>query len=152
MTVYLEDLSAGQELVSVRRTVTEADIAAFAELSGDFNPLHLDAAWVRENTPYRDCIAHGLLVVSISSGLATPGLDDLLVIGYLEVTRTFAAPAYAGDTIQAHWRVLETRRSRSRPDAGVVRLGLEVRNQDGAVLQHGTDVNLVGARPAEAPG
>ena len=145
-TVYLEDIEPGQELVSARRTITEADIMAFCGVSGDFNALHTDDIFVREQTPFRGRIAHGLLVLAISSGLRSAG-DEWQVIAYLEETRKFRAPTYPGDTIRARLRVESARRSRSRPDTGVVTLSVEVTNQDGVVVQEGSDVLLVGARP-----
>lgn len=150
MTVYLEDLKPGEELISAGRTVTETDIVSFAGLSGDFNPLHMDETWVRENTPFATRIAHGILVLSISSGLRTPVLDELAVIAFLELSRTFVAPTHPGDTIRARWSVLETRRSQSRPGTGVVRLAVEVVKQDGSIVQRGTDAYLVGAAPEGA--
>jgi 3-hydroxybutyryl-CoA dehydratase len=148
-TVYLEDIEPGREWVSRRRTVTEADIVNFCGVSGDFNPLHTDELFIREETPFRARIAHGLLVLSISSGLASE-LDDWLVIAYLEAQRRFVAPVYAGDTIHARWKVESARRSRSRPSTGVVTLSVEVVNQDGVTVQSGTDVILVGAREGKA--
>ncbi|HEY3775652.1 MAG TPA: MaoC/PaaZ C-terminal domain-containing protein [Solirubrobacteraceae bacterium] len=151
MTAYLEDLEPGREFVSGGRTMTEADIVAFAGISGDFSPLHTDEPWVRENTPFQGRIAHGLLVLSASSGLRTPGLDDLEVIAYLEEARTFVAPTYPGDTIRARWTVRELRRSTSRPTMGVVTVDVEVVKQDDTVVQRGHDVWLVAAGPEPPP-
>jgi 3-hydroxybutyryl-CoA dehydratase len=148
MALYLEDLEDGRTFESAGRTVTEADIAAFAGVSGDFNLLHTNELWVRENTPYRGRIAHGLLVLSISSGLATPGIDELVVLAYAEVSRRMVAPTYPGDTIAVTYTVESTRRSRSRPETGIANLAVEVRNQDGEVVQTGTDVLMVAAREA----
>ena len=148
--VYLEDLSVGREVATAKRTLTEADIAAFADLSGDFNPLHTDEGFVKEHTPYRGRIAHGLLVLAMSSGLQSE-LDGVQSVAYLEERREFVAPAYPGDTIQARWTVDEVRPSRSRPGTGVVSLSVAVLNQDGEVLQRGTDVWLVAARPDGSP-
>lgn len=144
--MLFEDLEVDQEFVSAGRTITEADIGAFAGLSGDYNPLHTDEQWVRENTPFRGRIAHGVLILAISEGLRTPGLDELEVIAFLNVERSFAAPTYPGDTIHARWAVQELRESRSRPQAGVVTLAVEVTNQDGVVVQRGTDIDLVARR------
>jgi len=145
MTVYVDDLAPGREFVSAARTVTEADLVSFAGVSGDFNPLHMDEPWVRDNTPFQGRIAHGMLVMSISSGLRTPILEELEVIAFLELSRMFVAPTYPGDTIHARWTVLDTRRSRSRPGLGIIRLSIEVRNQNDAVVQRGTDVYLATA-------
>src|SRR5687768_15618256 len=99
MTVYLEDLQPGQQLRSAGRTITDADILAFAGVSGDFNELHMNEEWVKANTPFTGRVAHGLLVLGIASGLRTAVLDELYVIAYLNVERAFTAPTYAGDTI-----------------------------------------------------
>jgi len=145
MSSFLDDLEPGQEFVSAGRTITEADIVAFAGVSGDFSPLHTDEQWVREHTPFDGRIAHGLLVLSASSGLRTPGLDDLEVIAYLEEARQFVAPTYPGDTIRARWTVRELRRSRSRPTTGVVTVDVEVFTHKATVVQRGHDVWLVAA-------
>src|SRR5436190_9240656 len=143
--MYLEDLTAGQKVETTRRTLTEADITMFAGLSGDFDPLHMDELFVKEHTPFRGRIAHGLLVLAISSGLQSE-LDRVQSVAYLEERREFVAPAYPGDTIQATWRIDQVRPSRSRPGTGVVHFSIDVVNQGGEVLQRGTDVWLVVAR------
>jgi 3-hydroxybutyryl-CoA dehydratase len=148
MMHYLEDLVPGERLVSVGRTVTEADIMAFAGVSGDFNQLHINEQWVRENTPFTGRIAHGLLVLSIASGLRTPGLDNLAVIAYLEETRRFVAPTYPGETIFAEWRIESTRASASRPGTGIVEMAVDVKKTSGETVQHGRDVLLVATRPS----
>lgn len=147
MTLYLDDLSPDQEFTSVGRTITEADIVAFAGISGDFNPLHTDATWVAANTQFRDRIAHGLLVLSASSGLRTKGFDELAVLAYMEVTRRMTAPVYPGDTIRARYVVTDVRPSRSKPDRGVLTLSAEITNQHGETVQAGSDVVLVATRP-----
>jgi len=147
MTTYLEDLRAGSEYLSAARTVSKEDIAAFAGLSGDFSPLHTDDEWARQNTPFSGRIAHGALVFSISQGLRTPVIDDIAVIAFLGFERILAGPVYPGDTVTARWTVSQVRRSRSRPDRGVARLHVAVVNQDGAIVQHGSDTYLAAARP-----
>lgn len=143
--VYLEDISPGMEGYTSRRTVTEANIVNFAGVSGDFNPLHTDEVFVHEDTPFRTRIAHGMLVLSISSGLRNE-TDDWQLIAWMEVQRRFVGPTYPGDTIQGHWQVDEVKRSRSNPERGIVKLTFEVTNQNGNVVQTGTDVWMVAAR------
>jgi 3-hydroxybutyryl-CoA dehydratase len=147
MTTYLEDLREGSEYLSAPRTLTKEDIAAFAGLSGDFSPLHTDDEWVRENTPFSGRIAHGALVFAISQGLRTPVIDDIAVIAFLAFERTLAGPVYPGDTITARWTVSQVRPSRSNPDRGVARLHVVVVNQDGTVVQRGSDTYLAAVRP-----
>ena len=65
-----DDLTVGDEWESPRRTVTEADVVGFAGLSGDFNPLHVDHESARDG-PFGQPVAHGLLGLSIASGLTS---------------------------------------------------------------------------------
>ena len=146
MTIYFADLAPGDTYASAGRTVTEADVQAFAGLSGDYNPLHTDAVWVREHTAYEGRIAHGLLVLAMGSGMRTPGVDELHVLGYLEVQRRMRAPVYPGDTIRVTQTVEELVPSRSRPGAGIVRLRVETRNDRDEVVQTGVDTLLIGGR------
>jgi acyl dehydratase len=148
MTTYLEDLREGSEYLSAARTIRKQDIMAFAGLSGDFSPLHTDDEWVRKNTPFSSRIAHGALVFSISQGLRTPVIDDIAVLAFLGFERTLVGPVYPGDTITARWTVSQVRRSRSSPDRGIACLQVAVVNQDGTIVQRGSDTYLAAARPA----
>ena len=145
---YYEDLHEGDVFQSAGRTVTEADIVGFAGLSGDFNPLHTDETWVRRHTEFRGRIAHGILVLAVSQGLRTPVLDELEVLAFVQVQRSFTGPVYPGDTIRARWSVEALRPSRSRPEAGVVTLAVEVSTDDDSIVQRGTDIDLVARREA----
>jgi acyl dehydratase len=146
-TLYLEDMPVGTIARSQSRVITGDDIDRFCELSGDFNPLHTDDEWVRANTPFEQRIAHGLLILSVSSGLTCPEMDALLIVAYLSESRDFRAPTYPGDEITAVWEVTENRASRSRPDAGLVRMSVHVTKQDGTIVQDGEDLLLVARRP-----
>lgn len=150
MTTYLEDLREGSKYLSAARTIRKEDITAFAGLSGDFSPLHTDDEWVRKNTPFSSRIAHGALIFSISQGLRTPVIDDIAVIAFLGFERTLIGPVYPGDTITARWTVSQVRRSRSSPDRGIACLQIAVVNQDGTIVQRGSDTYLAAARPAGA--
>jgi 3-hydroxybutyryl-CoA dehydratase len=149
MKQYFDEFAVGDRFTSSGRTVTEADITAFAGLSGDFNPLHTDEQWVRANTPYDGRIAHGLLIHAISTGLRTPGLDAMHVLAFLETQRRMLAPTYPGDTLTMVQAVVEARPSRSRPGAGILAFEVTMTKQDGTVVQQGLDHLLVGGRPEE---
>lgn len=144
MTTYLEDISAGLRIETERRVVTAADIDAFVELSGDRNPLHTDVGYARD-AGFAGRIAHGLLVLSIESGLSSAA-DDWAMGTYLEETRRFVEPVLPGDEIHSVSDVTAVRRSRSKPDRGIVTLRVETRNQRGETVLVGTDVIMVGAR------
>lgn len=138
------DLFVGLQFTSVGRTVTEADIAAFAGVSGDFNQLHTDNQWVKANTSFDGRVAHGILVLAMSSGMRTPGYDDLVIHAYLSTHRDMTHPTYPGDTLTVVNTVKELKPSRSRPGSGVATVEVEVHNQDRATVQKGTDVFLIG--------
>ncbi len=86
-------------------------------------------------------------MLSITSATPTEA-DDWSLNAYLEESRRFVAPVYPGDTIFTVTRVTEVRRSRSRPDRGIVTSVVDVLNQHGDIVQTGTDVVMVAARPS----
>lgn len=142
------DLSVGDEWDSPRRTVTEADVAAFAGLSGDFNPLHIDHDAAREG-PFGKPVAHGLLGLAIASGLAShaPWMDTLAFLAILEWR--FLEPIAFGDTIHVLTRV-ETLEPKARGRRGVVTWRRRLLNQRGDVVQEGFTQTLVRGTPAAA--
>jgi acyl dehydratase len=144
VTTYLEDLHEGLRIESQPRIVTGDDIDAFVELSGDRNPLHIDDEYAR-GVGFAGRIAHGLLVLSIESGLPSDA-DDWAIGTYLEESRRFVAVVVPGDEIRSVSEVKEVRRSRSRPDRGIVTVRVETLNQRDEVVLEGTDVVMVGAR------
>jgi 3-hydroxybutyryl-CoA dehydratase len=94
----LEDLSVGQSAVR-SRTVSEADIEAFAEVTGDLNPVHLDEAYAKETT-FKGRIAHGMLsagYISAVLGVDLPGPGAI----YLSQSLRFRRPVRIGDTVEA---------------------------------------------------
>jgi 3-hydroxybutyryl-CoA dehydratase len=96
--LYLEDLAIGQ-FSERMHTVVEADIEAFATVSGDRNPVHLDEAYAVE-TQFKGRIAHGMLgaaYVSAILGMDLPGPGAI----YLSQTLAFKRPVRIGDTVLA---------------------------------------------------
>jgi 3-hydroxybutyryl-CoA dehydratase len=144
--LYFEDFQPGQSYTSAGRTITESDIVAFAGLSGDFNPMHVDAEYCR-NTQFGQRVAHGLLGLSIASGLAVQtGILDGTVLYFREVGEwKFIKPILIGDSIYVEMEVLETKEMR-RVGAGMVTIELNVKNQHNEVVQKGNWVVLVALR------
>jgi acyl dehydratase len=150
--LYFDDVEVGQQWESPGRTITEADIVNFAGLSGDFNPMHMDHEFAR-TTPFRRPIAHGLLVVAISSGLtiSSPPMRTIAVQSLREWL--FKEPVFVGDTLRVITRVLE-KESRARGRRGVITWGRQIINQDRKVVQEGVSVTIVEGRGTlrEGPG
>ena len=146
--LYFDDIQVDQEWESLGRTVTEADIVNFAGLSGDFNQIHLDHEFAR-TTPFRKPIAHGLLVWTLSSGLAinSPPMRTLALLSIRNWE--FKGPVFIGDTIRVRSKVL-AKESRARGRRGVITWGREIVNQERKVIQSGVTVTLVEGRNAPA--
>jgi acyl dehydratase len=137
---YFEDIGVGDEYLSPGRTVTEADIVAFAGLSGDYNVLHTDAEFMKSSI-FGERIAHGLLGLAIQSGLGTRAMPrPFATIAFLGLRWRFKGPIKIGDTIKVRVKVTDKRET-TKPDRGVVVLLRTVVNQRGEVVQEGeTDV------------
>lgn len=128
---YLEDFEVGEKAVSPGRTVTEADIVMFAGISGDWDELHTNAEFMK-NSPFGQRIAHGMLTVSIASGLAlrTRGRPPIEVLAFLGMDKVrLTAPVFIGDTIRVESEVIEARPSKSSPRAGILKFKNTVKNQ-----------------------
>lgn len=108
---YLEDLTIGMES-SYQKTITETDIDAFAALTGDTNPVHLDSEYAA-TTPFKARIAHGMLsagLISTVLGTQLPGPGCI----YLEQQMKFKAPVFIGDTLVATVTVEDINQRRGR--------------------------------------
>ena len=99
-----EDLELGQE-ASLAKTVTERDIVAFAEVTGDRNPVHLDAAYAAK-TMFKQRIAHGMLSAGYISAVFAMDLPGAGAI-YLSQTLNFKGPVKIGDTVVTKVKVIE---------------------------------------------
>jgi acyl dehydratase len=133
--LYFEDVPLHEVFTTSGRTVTEADVVAFAGLSGDYNALHVDAEFAA-TTPFGARIAHGLLVLSIASGLTTR-LSILTrlqpsLLGMTSLTCSWPAPTRIGDTLHVDLTFTASRLSRSGTK-GLVTERRVVRNQDDVV-------------------
>jgi 3-hydroxybutyryl-CoA dehydratase len=142
MTIHLDDISAGERFTTARRTLTEADMMAFAGVTGDFNALHTDEIFAREETPFGRRIVHGPLILGLSFGLHSVR-DDWKILALMECRRRFLAPTFPGDTVHGRYTVEAVRESASKPQTGFVTLAVEIVNQRDEVVQEGTDVLMI---------
>lgn len=126
---YFEEFAVGDIHETARRTVTEADVVTFAGVSGDFNPLHTDEIFGQQNTPFKTRIAHGMLVVSIATGLANQlGIFEGTSLALLSMTIKYTGAVMFGDTVRLVLKVTDKKES-SKPDRGVVTFDCSVLNQ-----------------------
>jgi acyl dehydratase len=142
--LYLDDVEVGQEWESSGRTITETDIVNFAGLSGDFNPIHIDHEFAR-STPFRRPIAHGLLVLSMCSGLGlySPPMRTLAILELREWH--FREPVFIGDTVRLRSKVLG-KEVRGRGRRGIITWQRQAVNQEDKVVQEGVSRTMVEGR------
>lgn len=145
MSLYFEDFTVGHRTVSRSRSITEADIVNFAGLSGDFVELHMSEEYARGG-PFGRRIAHGLLVLSVSSGLMVQmGQTTDTVIAFYGIDRLrFTKPTFIGDTVHVEKEVVAL--ERKGPDRGVITFSTRVLNQNGEPVVVYQDKLMVKAR------
>jgi 3-oxoacyl-[acyl-carrier protein] reductase len=134
-----DDLAVGDSF-ELRRAFSEQDVDAFAALSGDFSPLHVDADYARE-TEFGCRVVHGMLMASMFSnlvGMRIPGRAAL----YLGQELTFRRPAMIGEQLAARARVIG-----KSPATSTISLAMEIRNAAGQTLVSGTGRVKVRGRP-----
>ncbi|MFC5337099.1 MaoC/PaaZ C-terminal domain-containing protein [Leucobacter denitrificans] len=135
--LYLDDFYVGQHWLSPRRTITDAELTAFAGISGDFNPLHTDEEFAK-TTQFGGRIFHGPGVFAIATGLESRlGIKEGTAIAFLGMNWKLTGAVRVGDTIHVDQTVAEVRPSKSKPDRGIVTFDVKVRNQHGEICQEG---------------
>jgi acyl dehydratase len=140
-----EELEVGARWRPVARTITEAEVMAFAALSGDTNPVHTDAVFAADSR-FGERIAHGLLGLAAAGGfLSRVGVVDGTAVALLDVSWSFRAPIRFGDTIAATITVVG-KREVSDPATGIVTFGFRLTDQSGELAQEGEQVFLVKRR------
>jgi 3-hydroxybutyryl-CoA dehydratase len=128
----IDDLEIGQA-AEFSKTVTETDVAFFTAISGDFNPLHVDAQYAAKS-PFGARVAHGPLTLALSAsvlGMRLPGLGTIAVTNRIE----YLQPVYIGDTITSRVEVVALDHDRNRAT-----MGLSWRNQAGELVAEGDAV------------
>jgi 3-hydroxybutyryl-CoA dehydratase len=102
---YFEYFEVGERWESRGRTITETDLVMFSALTGDYYPLHTDIEYAK-NTPFKQRIAHGMLVLSFATGL-TKMDPDIVVANYGIDKLRFIKPVFIHDTIHVELEVLD---------------------------------------------
>lgn len=145
--LYFEEFQVGQKITTVGRTIAESDIFAFAGLSGDYNQIHTDAEFAK-TSPFGQRVAHGLLGLSVASGLAMrTGVLEGTVIAFREINNwKFVSPVFIGDTIHVEMEIIETK-ALPRIGGGSVVIALDVKKQTGETVMKGTWTALVLSKP-----
>ena len=147
--MYWDDVDEGAACTSPTYTVTRERILAYAELTGDHTPVHVDEAYAR-TSHFGGIVAHGLFGQSIADGLKTQSALRFLPGMSLGWTWDFLLPIRVDDVLHVRFHVGSKRVSRSRPGWGIVVLPTELVNQNGQVVQRGEHRLMIPRRP-DAP-
>jgi len=125
-----DDISVG-ETFAITREFTEEDVQRFAQLSGDFSPLHVDLAYAR-TTEFGKCVVHGMLLASLFSQLVGMHIPGTLAL-YLGQDTSFRKPVLVGETVQAVGKV-----TAKNEGTRTLLLSTEIRNAEDKVVVSGT--------------
>jgi acyl dehydratase len=143
---WLEDFAAGQRFTTPSRTLTAADVSAFAALTWDTNPMHTDREHAGRSR-FGGLIGHGLMGVSFAMGLVSRlGVFEGSSVALLGIDDwTFSAPLVDQMTVRCELEILSVRRTRS--GNGVLDRRLELWSSDGTLVQSGRIGLMVAPRP-----
>lgn len=124
-----DEFKIDQVFETMSRTITEADVVAFAGLSGDYNPLHTDEEFMK-TSPFKGRIAHGMLLASVATGMANQiGIFEGTSIAVLEISLRFVGAVKFGDTVRLKLICTEKKES-SKGDKGTATFSAELYNQE----------------------
>jgi 3-hydroxybutyryl-CoA dehydratase len=131
-SLTISELSIG-DFAEFSKTISESDVYLFAGITGDLNPVHVDAEFAK-TTPFGARVAHGPLTFSLCAGLLGTELPG---VGTIAVTNqvTYEAPVYIGDTIRVRVEIAALDPERNRCTTAVT-----WRNQDGEQVASGSMV------------
>ena len=143
------DLHVGISFRSPGRTITDADLMAFAGLTGDYSELHTSDVYAK-SSQFGRRIAHGMMGLAYAHGLmwARTGEMRETAIAFLGINDwKFTGPIFVGDTIFVNYRLAELRDSKSKPTQAIAIFDVEVVTHDERVVQRGQKVLLVSKVP-----
>ncbi|MBJ7602588.1 MAG: MaoC family dehydratase N-terminal domain-containing protein [Candidatus Dormibacteraeota bacterium] len=143
--LFFEDLTLGSVWTTRRRTVLESDLSAYAGLSGDFGPLHVDREHARASH-FGGQVVPGALLVALAMGLGSMDVPLARTVALVGTTWRFERPVRPGDTVRCHWR-LNRKRAVEEPAWGLCGFAVEMENQRSEVVASGEVVRLLERRP-----
>jgi acyl dehydratase len=146
--LFLDDFQLGQTFPSNSRTLTDAHYTLFAAITGDSHPIHYDVEYARAQG-WKGQVAHGLLLASmcaLGAAAVSHSLSDAM-IAMVGTEVRYRRPAYIGDTVHAVFTVQAVEpKDKAR---GILRLGIELRNQKQELVLEGVHLIML-KRRAEA--
>ena len=148
-SLFYHDIAVGQTFTSPGRTVTEADHTFFCMLSGDWNPIHVNAEVARTNR-FGQRIVSGVYGIALVTGAMTQwGIFEDSAIAMLNLRDwRFMAPIFIGETLTIAMKIV-SKRLTTRGDAGIVERRFSILDQTGKTLQEGFSDLLIALAPKD---
>lgn len=143
---YFEDLPVGRTFKTIGRTVTDTDITNFVNATGMVEVLFTNLEFLREESDIKGRVAPGALAYCFAEGLLTQSTMQHTGFAFLSMELNIENPVFAGDTLHVECEVVEARRSKSRPNRGLVRTRNRVVKQDGTVALTYTPLRMLKCR------
>ena len=147
-----DELFVGMAFRSPGRTISAADLTAFAGLTGDYSELHTSDVYAQASQ-FGQRVAHGLLGLAYAHGLMWARTGELreTAIAFLGIADwRFVGPIFIGDTIFVNYTIAELRDSRSKPTQASATFDVEVVKQDESLVQRGRKLLLMSKVPLDA--
>jgi acyl dehydratase len=146
--ICFEDLPVGRKFRTIGRTLTEADLVSFIGCTGMTEVLFTNTEFLQAESDIKQRVVPGAMVYAFAEGLLVQATMQHTGFAFLHMELNVAAATFAGDTIHVECEVVESRRSKSRPDRGLVRTFNRIRKQDGSVVLTYNPLRMVKARDA----
>ena len=148
--LFLEDFSKGQVFQGSARKITEADVLAFAALTGDKHPLHYDDEYAR-STRFGRPVVHGLHLMALTALGAAPLSEQLKdsMIALLEQHASFRKSVFKDDAVQPQFEVEEIDHSPGG-NWGTLKIKVRLTNQQDEIVREGRHVYRIRCRAAPA--
>jgi acyl dehydratase len=144
--LHFEDATVGRKFKTIGRTVTEPDIVNFVNCTGMTEVLFTNLEFLKHESDIKGRLAPAALVYCFAEGLLVQATMQHTGFAFLHMEFDVRGPVVAGDTIHVECEVIEARRSKSRPNRGLVRTRNIVRKQDGSVVLQYTPLRMMKAR------
>lgn len=131
---FFDELEVGMKFKHGGRTITEMDNVLFSALTMNSQPLHVNEDFASK-TEFGTRLVNGIFTFGLVVGLSVSDLTDGTIIANLGYDKiAHPGPVFHGDTIYAESEIIEKRESKSRPNAGIVRIKCFGKKQDGTVV------------------
>ncbi|MSQ57433.1 MAG: acyl dehydratase [Limnohabitans sp.] len=140
---FFEDLPLGKKFKTIGRTITETDIINFCNCTGNTEVLFTNLEFLANESDLKGRPVLGPLSYCIAEGLLVQATMQYTGFAFLNMELNIETPVMAGDTIHVEVEVIESRRSKSRPNRGLVRTRNKIAKQDGQVAIVYTPLRMI---------